>query len=180
LSADRELKAMEAGLAALKSLGPEERARVLKWLGSKLNVVTQSPDEPDTSEDKADGKLGTIKQFLKSKSPEEDVARVTTFAYYLTYAEKLSNFKVEKLSTARIDAAVPKFNMSRAIWNTQRSGFLTTAGKRGLYQITSAGEALVEAMPNKAAVEKIKAEGAKRRRKSTASKKTRKGTRAKA
>ncbi len=69
------------------------------------------------------------------------------------------------------------FNMSRAVSNAQRAGYLTTAGRRGTYQVTSTGEALVEAMPDEEAVKKVKAQGTRRRRKSSGSKRgtTKKG-----
>ncbi len=60
------------------------------------------------------------------------------------------------------------FNLSRAVSNAHRAGYLTTAGGRGVYQVTSISEALVDAMPDVEAVKKVKAQGTRRRRKSPA------------
>jgi hypothetical protein len=60
--------------------------------------------------------------------------------------------------------------MSRAVSNAQRAGYLTTAGRRGTYQVTGTGEALVEAMPDADAVKNVKERGRRRRRKSASTK----------
>jgi hypothetical protein len=172
---DRELQAMEASLAALQSLTPEERHRVIGWLAAKLDVAAPkhvdseaigSIDVPGT------GALGTIKEFLKLKRPGDDVARATALAYHLAHGGGRATFKTADLNNARVDAALASFNVSRAVSNSQRAGYLTTAGKRGSYQITSTGEALVEAMPDVEAVKAVRAQGTRRRRKTAANQRT--------
>lgn len=167
MAEDRELKAMEATLSALHPLDPEERQRVFDWLAAKLGLEAPAPAgeaEGDGGEGVEGGNLGTIKQFLKQKKPYDDVARATTLAYYLTHGKGLATYKTADLTRARVDAALATFNMSRAVSNAQRSGYLTTAGKRGMYQITSTGEALVEAMPDAEAIKRVKAQWTRRRR----------------
>ena len=166
MTADREIRAMEAALAALQPLKPDERRRVLEWLWAKLDFGAPPADSgpgggPSVVRD-------GIKQFVKQKSPGDDVSRATTLAYFLEHARKLASYGYDELSQARVSAALPKFNLSRAVANAQRAGYLTTAGKHGMYQVTSTGEALVEAMPDTEAIKQVKAQGTKRRRKTSA------------
>jgi len=178
---DRELAAMETTLGALQPLNPAERQRVFDWLAAKLDLDAPQQAggaEADGGADReSGGNLGTIKQFLKQKRPDGDVARATTLAYYLTHGKSQATYKTADLTKARVDAALANFNMSRAVSNAQRARYLTTAGRRGTYQLTSTGEALVEAMPDQEAIKKVKAQGTRRRRKSTGSKRrmTKKG-----
>jgi hypothetical protein len=171
---DRELKAMETTLNALQPLNLEARQRVFDWLAAKLGL--RAPDAAGSADDfrGADGRvgddLGTVKQFLKQKRPDDDVARATALGYYLTLGKSQATLKTSDLTKARVDAALANFNTSRAVSNAQRAGYLTTAGKRGTYQVTSTGEALVEAMPDVEAIKKVKAQGMRRRRKSTSAK----------
>ncbi len=74
------------------------------------------------------------------------------------------------LSQARADAALAKLNMSRAVANAKRAGYLTTGSEHGSYQITTLGESLVDAMPDADAVKMVRSQGSKRRRKSTSTK----------
>ena len=178
LAGDRELKAMETTLSALQPLDAEEQQRVLDWLAAKLGLEASPPsDIAGGGEGVGDaGNLGTIKQFLNQKKPDDDVARATTLAYFLTHGTDQATYKTADLTKARVDAALANFNMSRAVSNAQRAGYLTTAGKRGAYQVTGTGEALVEAMPDADAIKKVK-ERRKRRRKSTRTRRaTSKGT----
>jgi hypothetical protein len=175
VAGDSELKAMQSALAALQPLNPEARQRVLAWLAAKLGLEVTAANESEKDPDSPGptGNLGTIKQFLKLKAPNDDMARVTTLAYFLTHGKNLAMYKIEELSKARVDAALSKFNMSRALSNAQHTaGYMTNAGKYGTYQITATGEALVEAMPDAEAVKNVKAQGKKRRRRSTGTKRT--------
>ena len=164
---------MQSALAALQPLNPEARQRVLAWLAPKLGLEVAAANDSDRDVDAPGptGNLGTIKQFLKLKAPNDDVARVTTLAYFLTHGKNLVMYKIEELSKARVEAALSKFNMSRALSNAQHiAGYVTNAGKHGTYQITATGEALVEAMPDVEAVKKVKTQGKKRRRRSSGTK----------
>lgn len=168
---DRELKAMETTLGALEPLNAQERQRVVDWLVARLEFeaprLAAGADGEGSADDAGGRDLGTIKQFLRQKRPNDDVARATTLAYYLTHGKNQGAYKTADLTKARVEAALPSFNMPRAVSNAQRAGYLTTAGRRGTYQVTSTGEALVEAMPDMDAVKKVRAQGTRRRRKPT-------------
>lgn len=176
MAEDRELIAMETTLGALQPLDPEERRRVLDWLAAKLGLEAPAPAgdaDGAGAAGEGGGNLGTIKQFLSLKRPADDVARATTLAYYLTHGKSRATYKTAELTKARVDAALANFNMSRAVSNAQRAGYLMTAGRRGTYQVTSTGEALVEAMPDVEAIKRVKAQGTRRRRKSIGAKRGR-------
>jgi hypothetical protein len=168
---DRELKAMKTSLDALRPLDPEERQRVVDWLAAKLGLdgpPSAGGAHGDGHADRPrDGNLGTSKRFLKEKRPPDDAARVTTLAYYLSHGKGQATYKTADLTKARVEAALASFNMSRAVSNAQRAGYLTTAAGRGTYQVTSTGEALVEAMPDVEAMRNVKAQRTRRRRTST-------------
>ena len=85
-------------------------------------------------------------------------------AYHRTHGGGESTFTSADLSRAQVEAAIPRFNLSRAISNAQRSGYITSAGKNGIYQITSKGESLVEAMPDKELIKQVRSQRARRRK----------------
>src|SRR5258708_5930694 len=161
MAGDRELKAMESALAALRPLDTETRQRVLIWLAAKLRLEAPAADgeKKDPNAPSAPGRFATIKEFLKQKTPVDDVGRVTALAYFLTHGDKLPTYKIEDLAKGRIDAALAKFNMSRAVATAKRAGYVTTAPAHGTYQITALGESLVDAMPDAEAVKKVRAQG---------------------
>ena len=178
MTGDRELKAMESTLAALQPLDADERQRVLGWLAAKLGVrppgsAARQGGGPSPVHA---GDLSNIKEFLKQKAPTDDVARATTLAYFLGHSDNLTTYKLERLSQARADAALAKLNMSRAVANAKRAGYLTTGAEHGSYQITTLGESLVDAMPDAEALKIVRAQGTKRRRKSTSAKSASKQT----
>ncbi len=175
MAEDRELNALQTALNALKPLDAEDQQRALNWLASKLGLTTPTSgdqgagswagQEVSTDGGTGPGKLGTIKQFLKDKSPDNDVGRTTALAYYLTHAGGKDTVTAADLSKARTDAALPSFNVSRGAGNARSAGYLTTTGKRGNLKITSIGESLVDAMPDKEAMKKVMARRRKTKRK---------------
>jgi hypothetical protein len=172
MAEDRELTALTKALTALKPLDAEEQQRALNWLASKLGVEPPSPlGGVDSDEDAAGGdeKLGTIKAFLKAKSPKDDVQRITTLAYYEVHANSKEVVTFKVLTAARVAAALPTFNVSRAISNAQRPGYLTTGSASRTYVITATGEAVVDALPNQEEVKSVTSQS--RRRKSAAKRK---------
>jgi hypothetical protein len=164
-----EIEAMKSAYEALHALDVDEQKRVLAWLTSKLGLnttsVLQAPNpDGDTSE-------MTVKQFIKAKSPDDDVSRVIALAYHRINVSGEETFTSVDLTQAQVAAAIPRFNISRAISNAQRSGYITSAGKQGTLQITSLGESLVEAMPDRALMKQVRSQGTRRRKASTTGKK---------
>lgn len=171
MNQDRELHAMATALGALEELAPDEQSRVISWLGARLGIqgarLGTGGGKAQLTDDDHDAALGTIKQFMTSKAPRDDVARATALAYYLARGADQPTYTTADLTRARLDAALAAFNVSRSVSNAVRAGYLTAATSRGSYQITSTGEALVDAMPDPEAVRSARAPGTRRRRRSS-------------
>jgi hypothetical protein len=117
------------------------------------------------------GSLGKPKQFLDDKLPKTDVERVGCLAFYLAHSREMPHFKTADITALNTEAAQkPLSNAAYAVGNAQQSGLLTNAGKRGHKQITSFGEKVVNALPDREAVAAVVAAGKaqRRRRKKTA------------
>src|ERR1700694_5541241 len=101
MAGDRELKAMERTLAALLPLDPDERQRgsdlVVATVGVRSSVEGAAPGPGRGTAGGTTASVGavsgTIKQFLKDKSPDEDVARAAALAYFLTHAQNQATYK---------------------------------------------------------------------------------------
>lgn len=172
------LKAMQDALKALFPLDAGGRQRALTWLAGTLGVamaegnaagagglgagVPGSAGTP-TLPGGQPGDLGTPRQFLAAKRPTTDVERVTCLAYYVTHAKNTPHFKTKDLIDVNTQAAGTRIsNPSQATANAKdRNGFLADAGG-GKRQITPLGEAVVLAMPDRAAVAQAIADGPKK------------------
>jgi hypothetical protein len=163
---------MSTLLQTLQPLDDEARRRVLDWLASRLGL-SPSTSSIEVGTIASLPERGTIKEFLKHKSPDDDVSRATALAFYLAHHEGKTTFKTADLTTARIDAGLASFNISRAVSHSQRAGYLTSAGGRGVYHITSTGEALVDAMPDQERIRAVKSQAKGRRRPASARRTTR-------
>jgi hypothetical protein len=175
-----EIEAMKVTYKSLSALDDDEQHRVLVWLTAKLGL-SQTPQAPDTGGSTIDAsRIGSVKQFIKAKAPDDDVSRVTALAYHRTHVSGEATFTSADLSRTQVEAAIPRFNVSRAISNSQRSGYITSAGKQGIYQITSMGESLVEAMPDRELMKQVRSQGARRRKTNSTAKRAPKKTAGKA
>jgi hypothetical protein len=158
-----EVVAMDAALKALSDLESAEQKRVLAWLVEKLNLSGFAPlgsQSPQTSTQlgtqQAAGTAGmpSAKQFMAQKKPKTDAERITCLAYYLTHYRKIEKFKTKELTDLNKEAAgAPFSNAAVAVSNAARDSYFAPAGG-GLKQITTRGEAVVEALPDR---EKVKA-----------------------
>lgn len=93
---DGEVKAMEAALSSLK---PEEKKRVLLWLWERLEVAGPAPAATLSSASPvtpgavivnagipAVSRCNSYREkFLGAKEPKIDAERITCLAYYLTH-----------------------------------------------------------------------------------------------
>lgn len=158
-----ELKAMQTAMAALEPLDEDGRGRAVAWLAGALGVSGATPAPgagvggaqfgvPAGFSSNGTGDLGTPKQFLALKAPKTDVERIAVLAYYLTFARDMQHFETKDLSDLNTEAAWPKLsNPAYAASNAQKkNGFLSPA-PGGTRQITSRGEALVNALPDREA-----------------------------
>lgn len=169
-----EVVAMDAALKALADLEPAEQKRVLAWLIEKLNLSgiaspgSQSPQiSAHTSASQTTGAGGTLtpKQFMAQKKPKTDAERITCLGYYLTHQRKIDKFKTKDLTDLNKEAAgAPFSNAAVAVSNAARDLYFAPAGG-GLKQITTRGEAVVEALPDRERVKAALEEQPARKRK---------------
>jgi|SRR3989344_1239858 len=102
----------------------------------------------------ADTETVDPKAFRASKKPGSDMERITCLAYYLTHFRSTTQYRTKDLTSLNIEAAQPNFaNATVAAKNAVQNNYLSIAGG-GKRQITSQGEAIVEALPNRDAVKK--------------------------
>ena len=158
-----EVLAMDAALKALADLEAAEQKRVLAWLIEKLNLSgialpgSQSlsiSTQSGASQAIGSGGAVTAKQFMAQKKPKTDAERITCLGYYLTHLRKIDKFKTKELTELNKEAAgAPFSNAAVAVSNAARDLYFAPAGG-GLKQITTRGEAAVEALPDR---EKMKA-----------------------
>ncbi len=93
---------------------------------------------------------------MDQKRPLTDVERVTCLAFYLAHVRSTPHFKTSDITALNTEAAQLAFsNASYAIANAESSHYVTKAGKRGQKQITSFGEKVVNALPDREAVKAV-------------------------
>ena len=92
----------------------------------------------------------TPKQFLLEKRPKLEVERVTCLAYYLTHFRDTPEFKTKEITLLNREAAQPPLgNPAMAVSNAAHLSQYLVATSGGKKQLTSRGEALVDALPDR-------------------------------
>jgi hypothetical protein len=183
-SADHELEALKAIIAALQNLDADTRKRIyesaatfLEIDGNRRNLSTSasvdqalpnspSPEYPPFSGDRSP----SPKEFILEKQPKTDVERIAVLAFYLTHYRDMPHFKTLDLSKLNTEAAMPKFaNAASSANNALKRRYLVQATK-GQRQLSAAGEQFVSALPDREMARAAMAASAPRRtaRKSTA------------
>lgn len=141
-----------------------------------LNLVMESGGSPDDqiiqgAHEESDNLTGrvhenglTAKVFMAQKRPASDMERITCLAYYLTHYRNISAFKTVELTKLNTDAAQPKLsNPAASARNAVGQDYLSLAGG-GRKQITTRGEAMVIALPDRSKVKEALATNPLRRR----------------
>jgi hypothetical protein len=96
----------------------------------------------------------TPKQFIAQKRPSTDYERVACLAYYLAHHRNSPEFKSSDIKKLGTEAAMQVSNPPQAVMHaSDRYGYLAKAGG-GMKQITTLGEEVVKALPDR---EKVKA-----------------------
>ena len=163
-----EFQAIQDVLEIFKKINPEDRTRILKTVGTFLNVNSHQPAEfPQeiTHEKNHERRNGTYsfsedrsmsaKEFLLQKKPATDTERVACLAFYLTHYCDTPYFKTLEISKLNMDAAQIKLSDAAvAVNNATRDGLLVPASK-GQKQISAMGEMFVQALPDRDAAKKI-------------------------
>lgn len=120
------------------------------------------------------GQVADSKTFMAAKRPMSDVERITCLAYYLSRYRGATQYKTRELTDLNTEASQPRFsNPTVAARNAVVQQYLSLAGG-GRKQITTRGEAVVEALPDREKVKKALEENTYRskRRKTNKVKKT--------
>jgi hypothetical protein len=159
-------------IASFKKVNLEGRRRLLNTVatffgidsGYGTNSTPPRAPEASFSEDRSI----SPKEFLRQKQPRTDVERVACLAYYLTHYRDTPHFKTLDISQLNTDAAQIKFaNAANSVNNASTYGYLAATTK-GNKQLTAAGEAFVEALPDRdAAREAMSNARPRRKRKSS-------------
>ncbi|MEV4506441.1 hypothetical protein [Streptomyces klenkii] len=179
-SAPPELQAMQSAYAALRLLDEDAKARSVRWLIEVFRVPPHTASRPplipspaaDGSALPSDGAgvqaPPNPREFMSRKKPGSQVERVACLAYYLTKYRGATSFKTGEIVTLNMEAAAPRFgNPSRAVDHADRqSGYVVSAG-HGAKQLTTRGEALVDALPDRQAVDTALSENPYRGRRSS-------------
>ena len=169
----REKDGLRTVIEALDRYDQETRARILRTVQTFFGIdngphrVHHSSGDTGSRATAArdltftDRPSLSPKDFMRDKQPRTDIERVACLAYYLTHYGETQHFKTLDISKLNTEAAQIKFsNPAFSVANATNAGYLTTA-ERGNKQLTSLGEELVNALPDR---ERAKAVVANQRR----------------
>lgn len=178
----QEFKAIQACLEALEPLDATQRQFAVAMILSRLGMVPTPGAGVGASLAGAAGAVGavssglrgiTVKDFLKQKAPTTDLERFVCLAHYLTEAMDTPSFTTKQITKLNGDAHGQDFSnaAATAMNAVNQSKYLSRAGG-GKKRITTLGEAVVDALPDRAKVKEVLA-AAPRRGKKRGSKKGR-------
>jgi hypothetical protein len=94
----------------------------------------------------------TPKQFLAQKKPGSNYERVACLAYYLSNYRDTPHFKTSDINKLNTESAHHFTNAALFVTHATSSYHYLAAAGGGKKQITPLGEAIVEALPDRAAV----------------------------
>ncbi len=150
-----EVDAMRDIDAALGKLDPSARERVMDWASSKHGLrsrATVDGKEADPEIVGADGpRPKDLKSFLATKAPQSFYERVACLVYYLEKFDGRSEVSTQDITKANSDARQSKLTNPATFVKhaTHTHGYLISI-KKGIFAISPKGEAVVEAMPDRA------------------------------
>jgi len=108
----------------------------------------------DAGSDTNYNNIPSPKIFMAQKKPSSEIERLTCLAYYLTHYSNVPTFKTRDLTKLGRQAAQQTFsNPAVFARNAVQAEYLALAGG-GSKQITTLGEAVVDALPDR---ERVKA-----------------------
>ena len=92
------------------------------------------------------------KQFIAQKKPGNNYERVACLAYYLANYRDMPHFKTSDITKLNTESAHHFSNTAVSVMHATTSYHYLAAAGGGKKQITALGEAVVEALPDRAAV----------------------------
>jgi hypothetical protein len=153
-----EVDAMRDVDAALSQLESDARHRVMHWALSKHGVEgTADPSRTEVSARISGGdahRPKDIKSFISTKRPDSFYERVACLVYYLEKFAGQAEVGTNDITKANSDARLSKLTNPAVFVKhaTHTYGYLISLGKRK-FAISARGEAVVEALPDRAKVE---------------------------
>jgi hypothetical protein len=163
------------GLTLAQDIDKDVAAKIVAFVMGGAEGLERS-DTGSTGATSTVGKVApggqlTPKLFMAQKKPENDYERIACLAFYLTNDRGTPHFKTADLTKLNTEAAARPFsNPTVAVMHaTGRYHYLTSAGG-GKKQITSFGEEIVQALPDRTKVKQLLSEH--RPRKKTARRRT--------
>ena len=166
----KEFQAIQAALEVLEPLDPTQRQFAVSMILSRLEMeaatgATFRAGSHTSTVAGAGGAAATslngisAKEFLKQKAPKTDLERLVCLAYYLTHTQDTPNFTTRDITKLNADAHGTDFsNAAATAMNAVRQSKLLSTAAGGKKRINTRGEALVEALPDRAkAKEALKA-----------------------
>ena len=155
---DKLMTAVQKIVDAVKGLDASDRGRAFNAAAELLNIESGSSSLKgalgDVSKENDNGL--DVKGFVRKKRPKTDIERVACLAFYLNKYRGVKKFKTGDITQLNTEAAEPKFsNPTVAVDNACNiAQYISQAGS-GFKQISSRGEALVEALPDRDKVKEI-------------------------
>lgn len=154
-----ETDAMKDLERALDQIDESARRRVLNWAHSKYGLgaplTAPAPIAPPSLDPLNQSQAkGDIKSFMSVKKPGNFYERVACLVYYREKVDKILEIKTADISKANTDARLSKLSNTALFVSdaTRKYGYLTSIG-HGKVALSSRGEAVVEALPDR---EKVK------------------------
>lgn len=156
---------------------PDHRVRIYRTVGAFFGFDDMQPASvPETNRRPAPPKdlrephfstneetPPSPKDFMFQKRSNTAVERVACLAYYLAYYRNTPHFKTIDISKLNTEAAQAKLsNASEAISSATRVGLLAAAPK-GMKQLSTLGEKLVETLPDRDAARALRSKNPSRR-----------------
>jgi hypothetical protein len=153
-----EIDAMRDVDGSLGKLKADEQQRVIEWLVSKYEVRIQGQADrrEKASLVRVTGPQSSIKDFLAHKQPASFYERLACLAYHLEKFQDKSHIENKDLVEANTQARLSRLSNPAVFIKhaTHTYGYLTSLGKRK-FAISSRGEAVVEALPDRSKVEQV-------------------------
>jgi hypothetical protein len=163
----QEFQAIQTALEALEPLDPVQRQFAVSMILSRLGIGgtpgaapgTEAP-APVAAGAASAGTTGLggigVKEFLKQKAPTTELERLVCLAYYLTHSMNISSFMTKEIKKLNTEAHGMDFsNAAATATNAVRQSKFLSGASGGKKRITTRGEAVVEAMPDRAKVKEV-------------------------
>jgi hypothetical protein len=167
----QEFQAIQAALEALEPLDPTQRQFAVSMILSRLGMVGTpgvapgAGAAPPVAAGAANARVTDldrigVKEFLKQKAPTTDLERLVCLAYHLTHSLDTPSFTTREITKLNAEAHGMDFsNAAATAMNAVKQSKYLSSASGGKKRITTRGEALVEAMPDRAKVKEVLAAG---------------------